>query len=167
MNPGVRLCVLCALFCASSGWAQEPQRWVAGASVLFGESGPHGQSLDGVLSGGWKAGDSAAFVMSLEGEQGLSSVQPFAVVSYQAGIRLIGDRLGGLAGPIEFTLAAGGSAVMQGSTPAGGGPLGIASVDLLFPLVWTVKLHWQLLEHFSPGGGNFLTTTAGLGIVLE
>jgi len=169
MRRILQLGCLCVSLGAAPGTASEgpPSRWITSASLLFGDSGPHGQALDGVVSAGWRAFDSVALMILAEGEQGLSSVQPFSLASAGVGVRLIGDTLGGLAGPIELTFGIGASAVVEGTTPAGQGPLGVASFDLLFPVVWRVRLHWQLLEHFAPGGTAFLTTSAGLGLVWE
>jgi hypothetical protein len=151
-------------------------RWTGGVTVMWGEAGPHADtaqcclptSVDGYGEFGHKLGDSLALLVVGIGEFGLTQDDPTHLVSGGFALRLIGDRLGGLAAPIELTLGAGVGRVLQGSTPLDVTMFGVAFFDTVFPVTEHFRLHSQLIEHLDYlTGAAFLTAGLGLGVTFE
>ena len=143
-----------------------PTGWTGAIAVFLGEGDPHGTSVDGYLELGRRLNADVAVVAVGLGEASVSSVYLRDVISGGLGLRIIGDRLGGLAAPIELTVGGGVSTLLKGSTEIGSGPYALAFVDAVFPLTAHIRIHWNLFEHANSAGA-FLTAGFGLGLTFE
>jgi hypothetical protein len=160
----------------AEGTAPAKSPWTGGVTVMWGEGGPHADtaacclptSVDGYAEVGHRFGESIALVVFGLGELGVVPQEHTYLASGGLALRLIGDRLGGLAAPLELGFGVGAGHVIDGETPLNVLTYELAFVDTILPVTRYLRVHSQLVEHFNYlTGSAFLTAGIGVGLTFE